>query len=146
MQIPEFIIGTIITTTNIICCAKSLYALKKKPTAKEIQTKIKLACCVIVIMFAIQSIIQLTSSGVLIFCVDENYENDEIRWNIYGICTGILWILYPLSFLSLYLLFGIKLIEAFEDSVIQVSKLNKKIFYSSIILQWICYIIALIMA
>ena len=80
-------------------------------------------------MFAIESVLQLINSGVGVFCYGEN---NKIRWNIFIACGAVLWLLYPLSLMSLYFLFGIKLIESFEDSVIQVSKLNKQLFYSSI--------------
>ena len=139
VRIPELFIGTIITITNIICCVRSLYALTHRQKAKDIQIKIKIACSLIVTLFAIESILHLISCCVDIFC---DNENSRLRLRIYYLCAGLILLLYPLALLSIYLLFGLKLIESFEDSVIQVSKCNKRLFYSSVAIQWICYITA----
>ena len=137
--IPEFIIGTIITLTNIICCVKSLYALKCRETAKKVQTKIKLMCGFLIIVFTIDSVLQLTTGSLTIFCINQNV---RLRWEMHHICSGLLLLSYPLGLFSLYYLFGIKLIESFEGSIVQVSKCNKNLFYSSVAIQWICYVVA----
>ena len=138
VRIPEFILGVIITTTNVIWCVRSVQALTHRQTAKNIQIKIKLACGLIVILFAIESILHMISSGVTIFCDNGHYQT---RVNIHITCAGLILLLYPLSLLSIYLLFGFKLIDSFKDSIIQVSQCNKTLFYSSVLIQWICFFI-----
>ena len=139
IRIPQFIIGAIITLINVVCCVKSLYVLKCREKATEIQTKIKLMCGFLVILFAIDAMLQVIVGSVQIFCINQNF---MLRWKIHDICSGLIWLSYPVGLFSLYYLFGMKLIESFEGSIIQVSKYNKKLFYLSVGIQWICYVIA----